>query len=89
MQHFGTEACLTGQHIRFFEKLNVKHAPLAGAFTSRGGSEGKMTLIPNKPFACMLRSGLRYRWVTSGCLALVFSGTALTTQTRLHSPRPL
>lgn len=58
MQHFGKEACLTGQHIRSLEELNIKHALLAGAFTSRGGSEGKMILIPNKPFPCVLRSGL-------------------------------
>lgn len=49
---------LTGQHIRFLEELNIKHAPLAGAFMSCGGSEGKMTLITSKPFACVLRSGL-------------------------------
>lgn len=58
MQHFVKEACLTGQHIRFLEELNIKHAPLAGAFMSCGGSEGKMTLITNKPFACVFRSGL-------------------------------
>lgn len=72
MQHFDKEACLTGQRICSLAELSIKHALLAGAFMSRGGSEEKMTLIPNKPFPCVLRSGLWYCWVTSGCLSWCF-----------------
>lgn len=58
MQCFGKEACLTGQRVGSLKELNIKHAPLAGVFTSCGGSEGKMTLINKKPFPCVLRSVL-------------------------------
>lgn len=58
-QHFGKETCLAGRRIRSLRDLNIKHAPLAGAFMTRRDSEGKMTLIGNKPLPCVLRSELR------------------------------